>query len=111
MLLLCYDGSASAKHAISVVQDTLAHVPVTLLHVWNPPPEFLAAAPFGSTSSSRGPSATELERLSLERAQEIAHEGHELALNHGLTVETRTERAEASVWQTILNVAEETGRN
>ncbi len=108
MLLLCYDGSASSKHAISVAQGTLAHVPATLLHVWNPPPEFLAAAPFGDTSGSSGPSTIDLERVSLARAQEIIREGYELALSHGLKLETRTERADASVWQTILNVAEET---
>jgi nucleotide-binding universal stress UspA family protein len=107
-ILLCYDGSPSAKRAISVAHETLGHMPATLLHVWNPPLEFLAAAPFGTASGAGGPSIDELERLSLERAQVIAHEGQALARELGLAVEIRTERSDASVWQTILGVANET---
>jgi nucleotide-binding universal stress UspA family protein len=47
------------------------------------------------------------ERLSLERAQEIAREGQELARELGLAVDTRTERNGSSVWQMILGVADE----
>jgi hypothetical protein len=43
-LLLCYDGSPSAKHAITVAHATLGHKPLTLLHVFNPPEEVLADA-------------------------------------------------------------------
>jgi nucleotide-binding universal stress UspA family protein len=107
-ILLCYDGSPSAKHAISVAHETLGHMPATLLHVWNSPVEFLAAAPFGTASGEGGPSIAELERLSLERAQEIAQEGNELARELGLAVDTRIERNDSSVWQTILGVAAET---
>lgn len=107
-ILLCYDGSPSAKHAISVAQQALGHMPSTLLHVWNPPVEFLAAAPWGTASGVGGPSIVELERLSLERAQEIAQEGHALARDLGLAVDTRIERNDSTVWQTILGVAAET---
>ncbi len=107
-ILLCYDGSPSARQAISVAHQTLGLMPATLLHVWNPPVEFLAAAPFGTASGEGGPSIAEFERLSLERAQEIAQKGQELARELGLTVDTRTERADPSVWQTILGIADET---
>jgi nucleotide-binding universal stress UspA family protein len=106
-LLLCYDGSTSAQHAITVAHETLGHKPVTLLHVWSAPFEFLAADPFGTTSAPSGPSIAELDRVSLERAQAIAHEGHELARRLGLTVETRVERSDASFWRTVLDVAAE----
>ena len=107
-ILLCYDGSPGAKHAISVAHETLGHMPATLLHVWNPPVEFLAAAPFGTASGEGEPSIAELERLSVERAQEVAQEGHELARELGPAVDTRIERNDSSVWQTILGVAAET---
>ncbi len=45
--------------------------------------------------------------FSLERAQTITQEGQDLASNLGLAVETRIERSQASVWQTILDVAAE----
>ncbi len=68
--------------------------------------EFLADAAFGATSA-RTPSIAELERFSLERAQTITQEGQDLASSLGLAVETRIERSQASVWQTILDVAAE----
>lgn len=37
MILLCYDGSPSAKHAISFASSLFGSQPVTLLSVWNPP--------------------------------------------------------------------------
>ncbi len=107
-ILLCYDGSPSAQHALLVARETLGSTPITLLHVWNAPLDILADASFGTTSTSSEPLRAEIERLSLERAQTIAGEGHERARGLGLTVETRTERSDTSVWQTILDVATKT---
>ncbi len=106
-ILLCYDGSASAQHALSVARATLGHKPTTLLHVWSAPVEFLADATFGTSSASSEPSIAKLERLTLERAQAIAQAGFELATGLGLAVDIRTERSDTSVWQTILDVAAE----
>jgi nucleotide-binding universal stress UspA family protein len=105
VVLICYDGSESAKHAIAVAHETLGHQPSTLLHVWNPPPEYLADS-FGDPSRSR-PSAAELERFALERAEEIAHEGQEAALKLEVAVEVRVQRSDTAVWHTILDVAED----
>jgi nucleotide-binding universal stress UspA family protein len=107
MILLCYDGSEGAKRAIAGAHATLGHKPVTVLHVWRAPGEFLAPDPYGAVSSAPGPPIVELERLALERAEAIAHEGFELARSHGFAVEARAERSDASVWRTILDVAEE----
>jgi nucleotide-binding universal stress UspA family protein len=106
-LLLCYDGSPSAKHAITVAHATLGHKPLTLLHVFNPPEEVLADA-FGTSEPASGPSSFELERLALERAHAIVHEGQELARQLGFVVEPRVERSQTAVWQTILDVAAQT---
>lgn len=102
-ILLCYDGSESAKHAISVAHATLTHKPATLLHVWSPPVAVLADS-FGGASAPDGPSLAELERFTLERARAIAQQGHELAHGLGLTVQTRLERDDTTVWRTILDV-------
>jgi hypothetical protein len=69
-ILLCYDGSSSAKHALSVAHATLGHRPLTLLHVWSPPPEVLADAS-SAKALSGGPSKAELERVVFERAQAL----------------------------------------
>jgi nucleotide-binding universal stress UspA family protein len=106
-ILICYDGSPSAKHALSVAQATIGHEHITLLHVWNPPAEFLADS-FGTTNAPTDTTITGLERFAIERANAIAQEGHELAGQLGLVVDTRVQRNESSVWQTILDVAAET---
>jgi nucleotide-binding universal stress UspA family protein len=106
-ILICYDGSPSAKHAVAAAHATLGHKAVTLLHVWNPPAEF-AADSFSLPSSPSGPSIVELERFAVERAQVIAEEGQQLARQLGLPVEALVVRNETAVWSTILDVAAET---
>ena len=106
-IVICYDGSLSAKHAVSVAHATLGHKPAVLLHVWSPPAEFLADA-FSTSAASAGLSIVELERLALERAQELAEQGYEVARHIGFAVELRLERNYTSVWRKILDVADET---
>jgi nucleotide-binding universal stress UspA family protein len=103
MIVLCYDGSPSAKHAIAVAVATFGSQPATLLHVWNPP--FPAADAFGLADAPAGPSLGELEGFALGRAQAIAREGGELA--RGLDVTVRVQRSGPSRWRTILDVADE----
>jgi nucleotide-binding universal stress UspA family protein len=105
-ILICYDGSESAAHALSVAQETLKHKHAILLHVWNPPAEFLADA-FSTTNGDAGPSYADLEALVLQRAQQVAEHGREMAAGLGLDVEVRQERNKTSVWQTILDAADE----
>jgi nucleotide-binding universal stress UspA family protein len=105
-VLLCYDGSESAKHAIWAAHATLGHRSLTLLHVWHPPAAVLADA-FGAKSPVVGPSAYEFERWAEARAQEVLREGEKLALELGFAVEGRAERSETAAWQTILDVADQ----
>jgi nucleotide-binding universal stress UspA family protein len=107
MVLLCYDGSATAKRAITVAHSELGHKPVTLLHVWDPPAEFLAPDAFGGAITPTGPPIVELEEVALERANAIAREGYELARGEGFAVEQRVERSHSNTWRTIVDVADE----
>jgi len=103
MVLLCYDGSATAKHSIRAMLGVLGPGPVTLLHVWEPPVEFLVPDAFAPANLP----IVELEALALERANAIGHEGYELARHAGLAVEERVERSDSNTWRTIVDVAEE----
>lgn len=105
-ILLCYDGSPSAKHAISVAHATLGHKPLAVLHVWTPPLSVVADA-FAVASSSSGPTLAELERVALEWAEAVGDEGGEAARRLGFVVDVRVERTETPVWRTILDVAGE----
>lgn len=107
-ILICYDGSSSAKHAVTVASATLGHGQAILLHVWNPPQAVLADS-FGIQENSPGPSMDQLEHWARERAEQIAEGGRGLAHELGLTVDVRVERSSTAVWQAILDVAAETG--
>lgn len=103
--LICYDGTPSAKAAIAVAGNTLSGT-TTLLHVWSPPEAVISDA-FGVREAFNGPTVADLERRSIERAQEIADEGQELAGELGLNVSTRLERNDSTVWRTILGAADD----
>jgi len=104
-VLLCYDGSPSAKHAISVARETLGHESVTLLHVWEPPLAILSDS-FSTAEVANAPTE-ELDRAALERAQQIAQEGCELARQLGLAVQARIERDGGDLARKVLEIADE----
>lgn len=108
-VLICYDGSPSAKAAIAVAKARLAaNDRLILLHVWESP---VPVDSLGEAGIQAAPLMQELQRLAIERARTIAHEGAEFARSKGLGVEVRLVRDKASPWQTILEVAEETDAN
>src|SRR5579872_1797150 len=61
-------------------------------HFWRPPTEFVADS-FGIGMAPLGSSVVELEKVAVERAQEIAQQGYELARHLGFAVESRSEPA------------------
>jgi nucleotide-binding universal stress UspA family protein len=87
MVLLCFDGSPTAKHAIAIAHASVGHEAALVLHVWQPSAEFFTPDSFGGGSEA------------------IAHEGRELARSAGFAVEARSEPAKGSVWPTIIDVA------
>jgi nucleotide-binding universal stress UspA family protein len=107
MILICYDGSPTAQRAIPVAHAILGHKPATILHVWQPPTEFLEPDWFGAPTAPVGPPIAELEALAVERAERVAHEGLELARDAGFAAEERTEVGGGSVWQSIIGVADD----
>jgi nucleotide-binding universal stress UspA family protein len=106
-ILLCYDGSRSARHALAVASATLGDRPLTLLHVWSPPARVLADS-FGAKEPAHPISTDELEGRALGRAQEIAEEGEELAREAGFVVSALVQRCDGATWETILEVCEQT---
>lgn len=105
-VLICYDGSPSAKRALSVAASSLDGAPMVLLNVWNPPQRVLADS-FGVAESEHGPSYAQVESLATHRAAEILADGEARAKRLDFPVTSRQEVNRSSVWQTILDVAEE----
>lgn len=103
MILVCYDGSPTAKKAIAVARKTLAHDTrcscTCGARLWLSSPT-RSATPTECRAHDRRARAARVQR-----AHEIAREWHELAPD-GLKLETRIERRDTAAWQTILKVAD-----
>jgi nucleotide-binding universal stress UspA family protein len=108
MIVLCYDGSVSAQHAITTAHGIVGQSPALLLHVWEPPANYLGPDPFGGIETWSGPQIVELEAMALERANRTVEYGVELARDAGFSVEGRLERSMSAVWRAVLDVADET---
>jgi nucleotide-binding universal stress UspA family protein len=102
--LICYDGSPSAQRALTVAASALDGAPAVLLHVWNPPRRVLADS-FGVSEDHAALNTLKLEKVVEERAAEVIADGEALAGRLGLSVTPRQEVNRSSVWQTILDVA------
>ena len=109
-VLICYDGSPSARAAVARAASTLdqagfARHEVTLVHVWNAP--MAATDSFNYREGPGAPSAERLIDVAESGAQETVDEGRRVAIDCGLTPNTLIARNESSVAATILRVAEQ----
>ncbi|MGH2851728.1 MAG: universal stress protein, partial [Solirubrobacteraceae bacterium] len=106
-VLLCYDGSDQAKHAIAVAGRLFSGADTHVLHVWEPVERIVARyavlAPF--MGEEIGQADTNIE----SEASALAAAGVELAQAAGLSASPRIESFESTVWETVLAVAENLG--
>ena len=102
-LLLCYDGSEPAKHAIERAADSLGTRHAVVLTVWQPTAVLGSFAWAGATESMLN--YVELDRDAAELAERIASEGARVARDAGMRAEPLAVKATGPVWKTILEVA------
>jgi nucleotide-binding universal stress UspA family protein len=100
-ILICYDGSESARNAIAAAGTLLGGRRAVVLDV--APLQEVAEA-----YSAMGSGAASLDRLALDTAAARADEGAELARAAGLRAVGRAE-LEAPTWLGVVEVADEIG--
>jgi len=104
-LLIAYDGSDNAKHAVSVVGGLLAAAPALVVTVWE---SVWAAAyrhPMPGDFAITQDVVEEMDRGAREAAEETAAEGVELARSAGLDAEPLAHRSEHGIDQAIVDLA------
>jgi nucleotide-binding universal stress UspA family protein len=101
-ILICYDGSESARTAIRVAAGLLGPSPAIVLDV---APLFTPAERYAVAASAA--SAVEFEHVHAQEAVERAAEGADIARAAGFSATPHGSVA-ASTWEGILDVAEET---
>jgi nucleotide-binding universal stress UspA family protein len=100
-ILICYDGSDEARHAIDVAAELLGPRRAVVLDVG---PVLTTAESF-ATLSSVVP-GTAFEDLNADDALERARDGAERASRAGFTAHPRGETA-AGAWEGIVDIADE----
>lgn len=103
-LILCYDGSEDAGHAIRRAGELFAGRRARVVSVWQP-----TAAPGGLGFA--GETAGMVDLFALDRAaakagDSIADEGARLAREAGLLAEPVAVQAAGAVWKTIVELAD-----
>jgi nucleotide-binding universal stress UspA family protein len=103
-LLLCYDGSEDAKHAIERAGALFAGRRALVVTVWQP-----SAVP--SSLGFAGEAAgvvdfVELDREAADHGGRLADEGARIARQAGLMPDPVAVEAAGSVWKTIIDIAD-----
>src|SRR4051812_38249193 len=95
-LLLCYDGSEDAKHAIEHAGVVLGARDALVVTVWQPTPALRGSASGG---------ATEVDRAAADLGERVAHDGVRIAQQAGLGAKPVAVEARGPVWKTIVEIA------
>jgi nucleotide-binding universal stress UspA family protein len=103
-LLLCYDGSEPAKHAIERAAGLLRFRDAVVLTVWQPTAGLGSFAWSGATEDML--SYVELDRVAAELGGRIVNEGAHVARDAGMQAAPLAVKATGPVWKTILEIAD-----
>ena len=103
-LLICYDGSADAKHAIESAGALLAARPALVVTVWQPIASLDSVVWSGMIVGVDN--FAELDRAAAEAGGRVADEGVRIAQQAGLEAEPLAIKAVGPVWKTIVETAD-----
>ncbi len=103
-LVLCYDGSDDAAHAIERAGRLLGGRDALVVTVWQGAPALSSFAFAGATDSMFD--FVEADRAAAERGGRVADEGVRIAEQAGLRAEPVAVEATGPVWKTIVEIAD-----
>jgi nucleotide-binding universal stress UspA family protein len=103
-LLICYDGSADAKHAIERAGRLLGGADALIVAVWQPAAALASFAWSGATPTTVN--FVELDQAAAEEGDRIAGEGARIAQEEGLEAEPLPVEATGPIWKTIVDIAD-----
>jgi osmotically inducible protein OsmC len=103
-LLLCYDGSEDAKHAIEHAGRLLGGRDALVVTVWQGTPALGSLAFAGATDSMFN--FAKVNRAAAERGGRVAADGVRIAEQAGLHAEPVAVEATGPVWRAIVEIAD-----
>lgn len=115
-ILIAYDGSETARHAIAEAASLFPSRPAIVITVWEPGLAYASAAPtptFGDGATIGPPidfeAGREIEAASQEHAQRVAQAGADLARAAGLQAEPEAIADATATGEAIAGRAAELG--
>jgi nucleotide-binding universal stress UspA family protein len=103
-LLLYYDGSEHAKHAIEHAGRVLGGRTALVVTVWQPTPALGSSAPAGATDNPLD--FVDVERAAADLGERVARDGVHIAQQAGLHAKPVAVEATGPVWKTIVEIAD-----
>jgi nucleotide-binding universal stress UspA family protein len=103
--LVCFDGSAPAEHGLEVAQGLLGAADIVVLAVWQSVATRLAEG--GGFGVAAVPEPEALDQVEEAAARAAATAGAEHVRAAGGRATVRVEEAGETIWQKILQVADE----
>jgi nucleotide-binding universal stress UspA family protein len=104
-VLLCYDDSENARHAIEQAGQLAANKEATVLHVWQPwvphTPKYVPIV-----SGAVGSMARELDEIADEQSSELTDLGVAAATAANFNADGVSERCDGAVWHAILETSD-----
>jgi nucleotide-binding universal stress UspA family protein len=104
VVLIAYDGSANADHAIDVAGALLGGGPAEIVHAWEPVSSAAARSAVYAIAYDDSGALVERER---ELAGEVADAGVARAIAAGFDATGAARSGSGPLWQTIVERAEE----
>jgi nucleotide-binding universal stress UspA family protein len=103
-LLICYDGSEHAAHAVAVTAELFPGAQAHVLNVWEPIERIIAR--YATLGSYVGDSAGDADVGIEAEAKSLATAGAQLAGAAGLRATAHTASLRTTVWEAVVDVAE-----
>lgn len=104
-VLICYDGSDRAAHAIAVTAKLFPGAQAHVLNVWEPMERIIAR--YSALGPYLGESVGDADSDIAGEAGTTAGEGAKLAADAGLDAKAHTAPLRTTVWEAVLAAADE----
>jgi nucleotide-binding universal stress UspA family protein len=102
-ILVCYDGSDRAAHAIAHTGRLFPAAAVTILNVWEPIEHIVAR--YAALAPYLGEQIPEADAAAAKQSTDIAEEGVALATRAGLHATAHSAAIDVTVWEAVIAAA------
>jgi nucleotide-binding universal stress UspA family protein len=106
-LLLCYDGSDRATHAVAVAGRLFPGATAKVVHVWEPVEHIVAR--YAALAPYLGEQISEADADAAHESSLVAEEGAKHADAAGLTASAHNVTLATTVWEAVIEASRELG--